>query len=66
MISQSKLLPVGPTARRFRVPVRWLRAEAEAGRIPHVKAERVFLFDPDVVERILLERAAAKPQGGKQ
>ena len=59
MLIQSKLLPVGPTARRFRVPVRWLRAEAEAGRIPHVKAERVLLFDPEAVERVLLERAQA-------
>lgn len=52
-----RLLPTGPMARRLRVPVRWLRAEAEAGRIPHVKAETVFLFDPETVERVLLERA---------
>lgn len=57
MISIQKLLPVGPMARRLRVPVRWLRAEAEAGRLPHVKAERQFLFDPETVERVLLERA---------
>ena len=44
-------------ARRLRVPVRWLRGEAEAGRVPHVKAERVLLFDPDTVEAVLLERA---------
>jgi hypothetical protein len=44
-------------ARRLRVPVRWLKAEAETGRIPHVKAERVLLFDPEAVERVLLERA---------
>jgi hypothetical protein len=67
MITQSKLLPIGPTARRFRVPVRWLRSEAEAGRIPHVKAERVLLFDPEAVERVLLERAqAAVAVGGTQ
>lgn len=57
MITQSKLLPAGPTARRLRVTARWLRSEAEAGRIPHVKAERVLLFDPEAVERVLLERA---------
>ena len=42
---------------RLRVPVRWLRAEAEAGRVPHVQAERVLLFDPETVERVLVERA---------
>lgn len=59
MNTQSKLLPVGPTARRFRVPVRWLKAEADAGRIPCVRADAVLLFDPDIVERVLLERAQA-------
>jgi hypothetical protein len=66
MIIQSKLLPVGPMARRLRVPVRWLRAEAEAGRIPCLKAERSILFDPDAVEAVLLERARQKPEGAIQ
>ncbi len=57
MIAAPKLLPIGPMARRLRVSVRWLRHEAEAGRLPHVKADRTFLFDPDAVERVLLERA---------
>lgn len=56
-MTDAKLLPVGPMARLLRVPVRWLKAEAEAGRIPHVQAERVLLFDPETVERVLLERA---------
>jgi hypothetical protein len=44
-------------ARLVGVPAAWLRAEADAGRIPHLKAGKVLLFDPDTVERILLERA---------
>jgi hypothetical protein len=44
-------------ARVLRVPVAWLRREAEAGRVPCLRADRVFLFDPDTVERVLLERA---------
>ena len=55
--TQTKLLLVGPMARRLRVSVKWLRDEAEAGRIPHVRADRVILFDPEDVERVLLERA---------
>jgi hypothetical protein len=63
MIINSKLLPVGPMARRLRVPVKWLRAEAEAGRVPHLKADKAILFDPDAVESVLLERAR---QNGKE
>jgi hypothetical protein len=59
MMTDSRLLLAGPMARRLRVSVRWLRAEAVAGRIPNVQAERVFLFDPEAVERVLIERAQA-------
>jgi len=63
MINRSKLQPVGPTARYFRVPVAWLRTEAEEGRVPSLQAGKVFLFDPDVVEAVLLERArSAEPE----
>jgi len=57
MIDRAKLLPVGPMARFLRVPVKWLREEAEAGRVPCVKADKALLFDPATVERVLLERA---------
>ena len=59
----SRPLNLGPMARRVRVPAKWLRAEAEAGRIPHLRAGSAFLFDPEVVERILLERV--REAGGK-
>jgi len=55
--AQNELLKAGPMARRLGVPARWLRAEAEAGRIPALKAENVFLFDPQVVSGLLAERA---------
>ena len=63
MIQQSKLLPVGPMARRVRVPAKWLRAEAEAGRIPCLKADKAILFDPNAVEAVLLDRARQGQQG---
>jgi hypothetical protein len=56
-----KLVPLGQLARRLRVPVRWLREEAEADRIPHLKAGKALLFDHEAVERVLLDRAR---QGG--
>jgi len=57
MINEPRLLNIGPMARLLRVPVAWLRAEAEAGRIPHLKAVNSLLFDAETVERVLLERA---------
>jgi len=57
MNSTTKLIPLSVTASRLHVPATWLRAEAEAGRIPHLRAGKRLLFDLVVVERILLERA---------
>ena len=51
------LLPAGRMARQLRVPVGWLTGEADAGRIPHVRAGRSYLFDPDTVFGVLVERA---------
>lgn len=56
-ISKSNLLPLGAMARRVHVPSKWLRNEAETGRIPHLKADTQFLFNPDIVENILVLRA---------
>jgi hypothetical protein len=44
-------------ARLLGVTSRWLRGEAEAGRIPHLPAGDTILFDADLVERLLAERA---------
>jgi hypothetical protein len=56
-----ELLTDSQLARILRVNVRWLRSEAEAGRIPSVKAERRFLFNRAAVEQVLAERAAQLP-----
>lgn len=63
MVSQPKLLPLGSMAHQLRVTVKWLRNEAEAGRVPHLKAGNRLLFDPETVERLLLERARASDRG---
>ena len=52
-----KLLTLPLMARRLRVTARWLRAEAEAGRVPTLQADRTMLFNPEAVERCLLDRA---------
>jgi hypothetical protein len=56
MDADNRLVLIGQAARRLRVPVKWLQAEAEAGRIPHLKAGRAILVDPDLVEQVLLQR----------
>lgn len=55
-----QLHTLGMLAQRFKrygLTVTWLKAEAEAGRIPCFRAGRRLLFDADAVERALLERA---------
>jgi hypothetical protein len=49
-------------ARSLGVPQAWLRAEAEAGRVPSIVAGRRRLFDLDQVRRALNERAV-EPAG---
>ncbi len=63
MTATTKLVPLGPLARRLRVPARWLREEAEAGRVPCLHAGKALLFDPEAVEQVLLERARRKGGG---
>lgn len=53
----TRLLPAGAMARRVHVTSKWLRAEADANRLPHLKAGDRYLFDPEVVEQILWKRA---------
>ena len=57
-----KLLTLPLMARRLRVTVRWLRREAEAGRVPSVPADRTILFNAEAVEQALIERAAEERQ----
>jgi hypothetical protein len=49
-------------ARRIGVPATWLRAEADAGRIPCLRAGKRYLFDLATVQRELSDRAAKTRQ----
>lgn len=55
--SSRAILTLPRMARRLGVTQRWLRAEAEAGRVPCVAADGRFLFVPDAVEAVIVERA---------
>ncbi len=57
MNAHSLLLPLNQMARRLRVTNSWLRSEADAGRVPCLKADKRYLFAPNAVERALAKRA---------
>ena len=57
MNTESPLVTDSQMARILRVNVRWLRAEADAGRIPCLKAELRYLFNRQAVEKCLAARA---------
>ncbi len=52
-------------ARRLGVPAEWLRTEATAGRVPHIRAGRRLLFHAEDVERVLRERAGQEEREGQ-
>lgn len=56
-MNESQFLPLQQTASRVGVPVKWLRSEAKAGRIPFVQAGRRMLFKASQVTDELERRA---------
>ncbi len=61
--THAPLLNLSRMARRLRVTVAWLRDEAEAGRVPCLRAGTRYLFAPEAVERVLAERASNEKVG---
>ncbi len=60
MAKTPTLEPLRFIARRLRVPVKWLRDEALAGRIPHLNAGGQILANPENVEAALAARVAGE------
>jgi hypothetical protein len=54
----SSLLSLSRMARRLGVTQKWLRDEADANRVPCLRANRRLLFAIVAVERALVERAS--------
>jgi hypothetical protein len=61
--AMDELLSLGRMARRLGVTQDWLRTEAEAGRVPCLKADRRLLFNPTAVQADLAVKAARVRQG---
>jgi excisionase family DNA binding protein len=58
------LLSLPRQARRLGVTQKWLREQADAGRIPCLKAGNRYLFNPTAVQEMLTARAAKTQHGG--
>jgi hypothetical protein len=56
----ANLLSLSLMARRLGVTIAWLRAEADAERVPCLRADTRYLFSPEAVERVLAARAAGR------
>lgn len=54
---------VAELAVRLRLPIRWLKSEAKAGCLPHLRVGRRWLFNEDAVRAKLLERAGEVGRG---
>jgi len=61
----AELLSLPRMARRLGVTQDWLRAEADAGRVPCLVAGRRYLFTPVAVQEALAVQAA-KQNAGQQ
>jgi excisionase family DNA binding protein len=59
----NELLSLRRAARQLSIPTRWLRDEADAGRVPHLRAGSRYLFDLTALTQALAERAAKTREG---
>ncbi len=54
----NEVLSLRRMARRIGTTQAWLREQADAGKIPHLKAGKRYLFHPPSVEKMLADRAS--------
>jgi hypothetical protein len=52
-----ELVSLGQLARKLGVTQNWLRQEADAGRLPCLRADKRYLFDLETAKEALARRA---------
>ena len=57
-------IPLHILSQRLGLPAAWLKAEAEAGRIPSLRTARRLMFNAEEVEQALKDRAPRDSEGG--
>lgn len=55
---QETPIGIAVLANRLRLPIRWIKSEAIAGRLPHLRVGRQWLFSEKAVRAWLASRAA--------
>jgi hypothetical protein len=60
----NELLSLRRAARQFGIPAQWLRGEADAGHVPHLRAGGRYLFDLGALTRALAQRAGRNDTDG--
>ena len=60
MENDSQLLSLPALSDALKLPENWIKAEANAGRIPHLKIGKRYRFDLRTVVAILTERASRR------
>jgi excisionase family DNA binding protein len=58
-----QLLSLPALAEALKLPESWIKAEADAGKLPHLKIGMRYRFNRDAVVRALAERAARSGKG---
>jgi len=58
-----QLLSLPALARALNLPEAWIKAEADAGRLPHLKIGKRYRFNSTAVVRTLADRAAMADKG---
>lgn len=55
----NEITPIGiaELAARLKLPVRWIKSEAKAGQLPHIRVGRRWLFNEQSVREHLAARA---------
>jgi excisionase family DNA binding protein len=55
-----EVLSAHQLAERLQLPLDWIKSQAKAGRLPHLKIGRRRLFNPDAVRKALARMAASE------
>jgi hypothetical protein len=60
----SDVLPLNRAARKLGVPANWLKAEADAGRVPHLRAGAKYVFELSAAAEAIAQQIRANAPSG--
>ncbi|HEX2973107.1 MAG TPA: helix-turn-helix domain-containing protein [Tepidisphaeraceae bacterium] len=63
MENGNQLLSLPALAQALNLPITWVKAEADADRIPHLKIGKRYRFNREAVTAVLSRRAAQSEKG---